>query len=295
MADGEFTLIGASAVRTQLPTGHRARRLHTHWLSFVVLGIIIAGCMAAPLLSNHDPAHFYLQDINEPPSSEFYFGTDSMGRDIYSILWYGGRVSLSIGVLSMIISSTIGIAYGCLSGMGPDWLDNIMMRTAELTSSIPSILLMLLLLAFIPKPGILSISIVIGNTHWMNLARIVRGEVRQIRGSEYVWASRLMGAGLPHIALRHLLPNFLSPILFMLVASIGSAIMIESTLSFLGIGLPVEVVSWGSMLSLAGRALLTNSWWVVVIPGMFLVITLVCITNIGQTFRKHVIKKSSNL
>lgn len=294
---GDFTLVGAS--QNILFQDHVAKPhktvFHLHWLSFILFGIIALCCLCAPLLANHDPTHFYLQNLNEPPNTEFYFGTDSMGRDLYSILWYGGRVSLSIGFLSMGISSFLGIAYGCLSGTASAWLDNIMMRAAELVSSIPSILLMLLFLAFIPDPGILSISCVIGLTTWMNLARIVRSEVRQIRSSDYVWAAKMMGGGFWHVLYHHLLPNFLSSILFMMIASIGTAMLTESTLSFLGIGLPVEIVSWGSMLSLANRALLTNAWWVVVIPGLFLVVTLVCITNIGHAFRHHVIRNSSNL
>lgn len=169
------------------------------------------------------------------------------------------------------------------------------MRLAELISSIPSLLLMLLLLAFIHAPNVWTISLVIGVTNWMNLARIVRGEVRQIRNSDYVLASKTMGASFLHIVWYHLLPNFLSPVMFMVVSSIGTSMMMESTLSFLGIGLPVEIISWGSMLSLATQALLTNAWWVILIPGAFLVVTLFCITQIGHYLRHHVNRGSSNL
>lgn len=294
--NADFTFVHHRKLLMELPHLEKKRRLfHLHWMSFLIFTLIFLGCVCAPLLANHDPTHFYLQDINQAPNRVFYFGTDSMGRDLFSILWYGGRVSLSIGFLGMIISAVLGILYGCLSGMAVDWLDNILMRLAELISSIPSILLMLLLLAFIAHPDILSISMVIGITSWMNLARMVRGEVRQIRSSDYVWASQQMGGGFFHIMWYHLFPNFLSPILFMLIASIGSAMITESTLSFLGLGLPVEIVSWGSMLSLANKALLTNSWWVVLVPGVFIVVTLLCITNIGHALRRHVTRSSSNL
>ena len=148
---------------------------------------------------------------------------------------------------------------------------------------------------FFDSNNVWTLSLVIGALGWFNLARIVRSEVRQIRNQEYVLVSRSMGAGFGHIMLRHLIPNFVSAIMFVIVSSISNSMTTEATLSFLGLGLPVEVVSWGSMLSLANRALMLNTWWVILIPGLFLTITLVCITNIGQYFRKEVNRRLSNL
>lgn len=290
----EFQIVGSGKRQTPiLIRPPRWRQLPI--LSFVILGLIVCGCLAAPWLANHDPTQFYLTSLNQAPNGEFYFGTDALGRDIFSIIWYGGRVSLVVGFLGMAIATVIGIVYGCLSGTGSAALDMLLMRLAELISSIPSLLLMLLLLACIHAPNIWTISLVIGVTNWMNLARIVRGEVRQIRNSDYVLASKTMGGSFLHIVWYHLLPNFLSPIMFMVVSSIGTSMMMESTLSFLGIGLPVEVVSWGSMLSLATQAVLTNAWWVILVPGAFLVVTLFCITQIGHYLRHHVNRGSSNL
>ncbi len=272
------------------------RRLRRYPLISILLLIGIGcSCLLAPWLANHDPSQFYLSHLNQQPDETFYFGTDSLGRDIFSIIWYGGRVSLLVGFLSMLVSTGIGVLYGCISGTASGISDHILMRLAELISSIPSILLMLLLLAFIPKPGIISLSLVIGATSWMNLARVVRSEVRQIGGSEYVLASRSMGGGFLHIVRYHLVPNIWSPIMFMVVSSMGTAMTTEATLSFLGLGLPADVVSWGTMLSLAGRALLTNSWWVILIPGVFLVVTLVSITRIGHFLRSEVRRGCSNL
>ena len=169
------------------------------------------------------------------------------------------------------------------------------MRITEVAGSIPSILLILLITGFFSSNNVLTLSLVIGITSWFNLARIVRSEVRQIRNQEYVLASRCMGARFGHIMLRHLIPNFVSAVMFVIISGISTSMTTESTLSFLGLGLPVEVVSWGSMLSLANRALLLNTWWVIMIPGLFLVITLLCITNIGHYFRKEVNCRPSNL
>lgn len=265
------------------------------WPSIVVLSLIVIGCLLAPVMANHDPHDFYLQNLNQSPDGEFYFGTDSLGRDIYSIIWYGGRLSLAIGLLAAAISSVIGIVYGCVSGTAPMWLDHVLMRWAELLCSIPALLLQLLLIACVEDVGVISMAVVIGVTTWMNLARIVRSEVRQIRESEYVLASKTMGGGFFHVLWYHLLPNFISPILFMIVSSVGTAMTTEATLSFLGIGLPTEEISLGTMLSLSTRALLTNSWWVIIIPGVFLVVTLVCITHIGHHLRREINRGCSNL
>lgn len=132
----------------------------------------------------------------------------------------------------------------------------------------------------------LTLSLVIGLTSWASIAKVVRTEVRRLRSSEYVLASRCMGGGFFHVLRQHLAPNFFSSILFMVVMNIRSAITAESTLSFLGIGLPIEVVSWGSMLSLSEKALLTDAWWIIVIPGVFLVATLLCITELANVMRR---------
>ncbi|WP_333782468.1 ABC transporter permease [Acetobacterium woodii] len=264
-------------------------------ISIIVLGIIILGCVFAEQVYNHDPTSFYLENLNEPPGSEFYFGTDSLGRDIYSMIWYGGRVSILIGLLGMAIITVIGVVYGCLSGTANKEIDSIMMRIPELINSIPTLLLILLLTSIMGAQNILKISFVIGITGWCGLARIVRSEVRQIRSSEYVIAAKSMGGGFFHIMKKHLIPNFISTIMFVVVSSIGLSMSMESTLSFLGLGLPVDVVSWGSMLSLANKALLSNTWWVIIFPGIFLITTLVCITNIAYYFRKETNKRESYL
>ena len=148
-----------------------------------------------------------------------------------------------------------------------------------------SLLLIVLLQAILGTASVWSLSLVIGVTGWAGIAKVVRTEVRRLRTSEYVLAARCMGGGFFHVLWEHLAPNFLSAILFMVVMNVQSAILAESTLSFLGLGLPLEVISWGSMLSLAQQALLTKSWWAVVIPGIFLVATLLSVTLLGNALR----------
>jgi peptide/nickel transport system permease protein len=264
-------------------------------IATTLLLLISLGCLFAELIINHDPSEFYLTHLNQPPDREFYFGTDSMGRDIYSIIWHGGRSSLLIGFLSTLVLTIIGVLYGCLSGSTNSLGDNIMMRGVELIQSIPALLMILLIISFMGRQNVVSISLVIGVTAWFALARIVRSEVRQIRNSEYVLASKSMGSTFFYRVRKHLVPNFVSAIMFVVISSIATNIGMESTLSFLGLGLPVEVLSWGSMLALADRALLLNTWWVIVIPGAFLVVTLLCVTQIGHYFRERTNQRPSNL
>ena len=253
------------------------------------------GCLCAPWLANHDPAEFYLADRNTPPGSRFFFGTDSLGRDIYSIIWFGGRASLLIGLLSAAVITVLGVAYGCLSGIAPARTDALLMRLVELVQSIPVLLVLLLAVSLLGPQNALSIALLIGVTGWFALARIVRGEVRQIRHSEYILASRCMGGSFGWIMRRHLVPNVVSAVLFVVISAVSTSIAMESTLSFLGLGLPVDELSWGSMLALADKALLLNTWWVILIPGLFLVTALLCITSLGHHFRRNSVRGPSNL
>ncbi|MBY2475700.1 ABC transporter permease [Clostridioides difficile] len=265
------------------------------YISIIILSIIIIGSVFSSFVMTHEPTYMDLVSSNLAPNKTFLFGTDSMGRDIYSMIWYGGKISLFIGLFSTVISTFIGIIYGSISGSASELVDDAMMRFTEIILSIPSILIIIFVQAILGNSSPISMSIVIGITSWMNISKIVRTEVRQIRNSEYILAAKSMGGGFFYTLKQHLLPNFVASIMFMVVTNIGAAIGTESTLSFLGIGLPIEIVSWGSMLSLSEEALLSNRWWIILIPGIFLVTTLVCITNIGNYIRKNNNKKSSNL
>lgn len=255
--------------------------------SLILLAILFLCCGFAELLMNHDPLYLDLSQIAKPPSREFYFGTDYNGRDLFSMIWYGGRISLSIGVVATIISTAIAVVYGTLSGLAVQWLGNIMMRITELFLSIPSILLVVFFQTLFGEGSIFSVSLVIGLTSWTGLAKIVYGEICQFKNSPYILTAKSMGAGFFYLLWKHYLPNLLPAMMFTVISNIGAAIVTESTLSFLGIGLPVESVSWGSLLAQADQALFSNRWWLIVIPGAFLAITLLCITNLGNYMRKR--------
>lgn len=291
----DFEVVGANYIKQENLKIKNNKNKNIPYISIGILILIILCCCFNKQVMNHDPKYMDLINSSLSPNKEFYFGTDSMGRDIFSMIWYGGKISLFIGILSTTISTFIGIVYGSISGIASELIDDIMMRLTEIILSIPSILVIIFVQAILGKSTPISISIVIGITSWMNISKVVRSEVRQIRNSEYILAAKTMGGSYIYIIYQHLVPNFISSIMFMVVTNIGTAIGTESTLSFLGIGLPLEIISWGSMLSLSEQSLLTNQWWVILIPGIFLVTTLVCITNIGNYIRKLNNKKVSNI
>ena len=289
-----FTMVG---IRPEPPAPKKkVRRLKGFpWISAILMAAIVLCCLFAEVIMTKDPGYLDLKNFNVAPNAEFLFGTDTLGRDIFSGIWYGGRISIMIGFLATVISTFIAVVYGSVSGIAPMWLDTLMMRFTEIFLSVPGLLLVLFLQAMLGQANVLTLSIVIGVTSWASIAKVIRTEVRQIRGSEYVVASRCMGGKFFHILGKHLAPNFIASIMFMVVMNVRGAIGSESTLSFMGMGLPLEIISWGSMLSLAEKALLTDSWWIILIPGIFLVTLLMCLTNMGNYLRKSANRKESNL
>lgn len=265
------------------------------WGSLALLGLITAACLLAGLLAPYPSDLMDSTVISQPPGGSHLLGTDHMGRDLFSLLLYGGRASLYIGLLSGSLSTVIAVVYGTVSGLAGERISDLMMRLAEMMMSVPSILLVLFLQAIWGTASPTSIAVVIAVTSWMNISKVVRSEVRQIRNSDYILAARTMEAPFWYLLLRHLVPNFISSIMFMVVTNIGQAMLTESTLSFLGLGLPLTTVSWGSLMSMSQNVLLSGCWWMILIPGLVLVTTLVCITNIGECIRRENNRIYSNL
>ena len=292
--DKLFAMVG---IRPEPPAPKKkVRRLKGFpWISVILMAVIVLCCLFAEVIMTKDPSYLDLKNFSVAPNGEFLFGTDTLGRDIFSGIWYGGRISILIGFLATVISTFIAVVYGSISGIAPQWLDTLMMRFTEIFLSVPGLLLVLFLQAILGEANVLTLSIVIGVTSWASIAKVIRTEVRQIRNSEYVVASKCMGGKFFHILGKHLAPNFIASIMFMVVMNVRGAIGSESTLSFMGMGLPLEIISWGSMLSLAEKALLTDSWWIILIPGIFLVTLLMCLTSIGNYLRKTANRKESNL
>ena len=169
------------------------------WVAVLTLGVIFLGCIFIPIVMTNDPAYMDLAHYNHPPDMEHLFGTDTMGRDIFACIWHGGRISLFIGIAATILSTCIAVTYGALSALSPDWLDTALMRLTEILLSIPNLLLVVLLLACLGKANVFSIALVIGLTSWLAIAKVVRSEVRQLAGSDFLVAARTMGGGFFYI------------------------------------------------------------------------------------------------
>ena len=261
----------------------------------VLLLLLILSCIFASWLTPYDGTQMDGQAISLAPCSAHLLGTDSLGRDLLAMILYGGRLSLYIGALAALLSGLLALIYGGASGLAPRGVDGLLMRFCELLMSLPSLILVLFLQALWGQASPTSIAVVIGVTSWMSLAKLVRSEVRQIRESDFILAAKLMGAGFPYLLRKHLLPNLISPAMYMVVSNFAQAIIAETTLSFLGLGLPVSQVSWGSLLSLSRNALLSNQWWMILLPGLVLVVTLVCITELGEYVRVRNNRLQSNL
>ena len=256
-------------------------------ISAAILLIIISGCAFSDLFIPYDPQGINLSEINIAPGKKHIFGTDTLGRDVFSMIWHGGRKSLFIGFFATAVSTVIAVIYGCISGLVREKADDVLMRITDILMSIPQVLMVIFVQAVFGEPDIISISMVIALTGWMNISKTVRTEVRQVRNSDYVLAARTMGGSFFYILWNHLRPNFTSAIMFMSVSNIAGAISMEATLSFLGIGLPTSEISWGTLMSLSQKAMLSGNWWILVIPGFFLISTIIAVTEVGEYLKNR--------
>ncbi|KAF4530283.1 hypothetical protein B566_EDAN018420 [Ephemera danica] len=264
-----------------------ARFCHTQPL--LCMGILLVGGMTlvallAPVLSTHDPLALNLDAIFSPPSAEHWFGTDSLGRDVFSRMLYGARVSLWVGFVSVGISVCIGLALGLLAGYMRGIVDECIMRFVDVMLCFPSFFLILAVVAFL-EPSLLTIMVVIGLTSWMGVARLVRAEALSLRERDFISAAKLAGASTPRILLRHILPNTLAPVLVSATLGVAGAILIESSLSFLGIGVQHPAPSWGNML-LEGKQALEIAWWLSLFPGLAILFTVLGYNLLGESLRE---------
>ena len=249
----------------------------------VVVIILFLIAIFADLISPYDPDEIDRRHILEPPSSEHILGTDDLGRDILSRMIYGSRISLSVGFVAVGISTIIGIIFGAIAGYYGGWIDRIIMRFIDVMLSIPTFFLILAVIAFI-GPGIWNIMIVIGLTSWMGVARLVRAEFLSLKEREFVLAARALGASDMRIIFRHILINSMAPVFVSAVLGVASAILVESALSFLGIGVQPPTPSWGNILTL-GKDNIEIAWWLSVFPGIAILITVLSYNLVGEGLR----------
>lgn len=252
-------------------------------ISAVILLVIVLLAIFQPMFSRYEYDEIDYYALNQGPSAAHLFGTDELGRDIFTRCWVGARVSLIIALVVALLSGTIGILYGGIAGYFGGLADNIMMRFCELISSIPQMLWVVLLI-LVMKPGVFPIIVAIGATGWIGMARLFRGQVFSLKESEYVMASRTMGAGSFWIILKHLLPNAMSPIILSMANAIPGAIFSESFLSYIGLGVPLPTPSWGMLCSDGANKLLTYPYQLV-FPALLICITMLCFNLMGDGLR----------
>lgn len=265
------------------------KRIQKLPLSMVISGgillLITLATMLAPL-SPYDPIAVQPLQKFLAPSPEHWLGTDNFGRDTFTRILYGGRVSLLVGFLSMLISIVFGTVYGIISGSSGKLVDGIMMRIVDILMSVPSFLVIITLNIYMDA-GIRTLVITIGLFSWMGVARIVRAEVLSLRERDFILASQGLGAGKWWIIFHHFLHNVLSPVLVASTNSIASAILMESSLSYLGFGISIPNPSWGGMLEGAQTYILTHPEQAVY-PGVCILLTVLCFNVLGNGFRRGV-------
>ena len=246
----------------------------------LVLALI---AVAAPLVSPHDPHKPDVKRILEPPSTRHWLGTDQIGRDVLSRMLYGARVSLAVGFVSVGIATAIGIALGAGAGYHGGVVDGAVMRLVDLMLVFPRFFLLLAVLAFL-KPSIWTIMVVIGLTGWMGVARLVRAEFLALKEREFVIWSQSIGASAFRIIWRHILPNAMGPVLVAMTLGIPAAILTESGLSFLGLGVRPPYATWGNILN-EGKEVIELAWWLSVYPGLAILVTVLSYNLLGEGIR----------
>ncbi len=252
-------------------------------VGFIIIISAFVLAMLAPLISPYDPDFFNVKEILLSPSATHWMGTDGLGRDVLSRMLYGARISLLVGLVAVGISTAIGIILGAIAGYYRGWVDTVIMRLVDVMLSIPSFFLILAVIAFL-TPSIINIMIVIGLTSWMGVTRLVRAEFLSLADREFVMASRTLGAKNARLIFKHLLPNSLTPIIVSSVLGVASAVLLESGLSFLGLGVQAPQASWGNILT-DGKEYIQFAWWLSLFPGMAILITVLGYNLLGEGLR----------
>jgi ABC-type dipeptide/oligopeptide/nickel transport system permease subunit len=254
-------------------------------LGLGAVAVLVVLAVAAPLVSRWDPTAIALANQLQPPSMAHWLGTDLQGRDVWARLIYGARISLSVGFLSQGIALSIGLTLGLISGFYGKWVDETVMRLADVTLAFPSLLLLIALAAAF-EPSLGTVLVTIGVVGWAGMARIVRGQVLVVRQLEYVQAARALGERDYRIITRHLLPNVIAPVVIAATLGVAGAIMAEAALSFLGLGVQPPTPSWGSMIA-DGRDLeqLRHAPWTSLSPGLAIGIAVLGFNLLGDALR----------
>lgn len=265
--------------------GNVLQELYHNKFGLVAVGILFIFALGSifAFTVRHDPNQLNALIRLQPPSSEHIFGTDDYGRDYFARALYGGRVSLMVGFVSMLVATAVGVTVGVVSGYFGGRIDNLLMRIVEIIMSIPSFLIMLLLSVYL-KPNVGNLIIIIGFLMWMNISRIIRAETTTLKEREYVLYAKASGQNATGIIIKHILPNLIPTIIVGGTNTIASAILMESSLSFLGFGVQAPAATWGSMLNNA-QGYIAQAPYLAIFPGLLIFITVLCFNILGDILR----------
>jgi peptide/nickel transport system permease protein len=263
--------------------GTRAfRRFRRHRLAMVSVGVLL---VVVTLFQRYPPDKITLGSVTQPPSAAHWLGTDRLGRDIWSRSIHAGRISLAIGLASALISLTIGTLVGAISGFYLSWVDMTLQRVTDIAMRFPGIVLMLTLSVFVGS-GVINTILIISAVGWMGLSRLMRAEFMSARQRAYVESARCVGVSDLRIIFAHILPNAMAPALASAAFAVGTAILTEASLSFLGLGVPLSTPSWGNMMEAARNLeVLRNAPWMWMPPAFLTVLTVLCVNYIGDGLR----------
>jgi len=262
------------------------QRLRQNKLAMSGLYILIALMLMAifgPMITPYTYYETHLPLKNQPPSKEFWFGTDELGRDLFTRTWWGARISLFVGITASLIDLCIGVFYGAVAGYLGRKIEELMMRVADVLYSIPYLLVVILLMV-VMGPGISTIILALTLTGWIGMARIVRGQILQLKEQDFAKAAQALGASRPRILFRHLVPNTLGPIIVTVTLTVPTAIFAEAFLSFLGLGVQAPIASWGTMAN-DGLSALRYYPWRLFFPASFISLTMLCFNLLGDGLR----------
>jgi peptide/nickel transport system permease protein len=249
----------------------------------MLVGVVSLAALFAPLIAPFDPVKLNVTALLQPPSFHHPFGTDALGRDVLSRMLYGGRVSLWVGFVAVGLSVSIGLVLGLVSGYFGGLIDEFVMRGVDIMLCFPSFFLILAVIAFL-EPNLVNIMAVIGLTSWMGVARLVRAETLSLKTRDFVLAARVAGSGPVRILWNHILPNAAAPVLVSATLGVAGAILVESSLSFLGLGVQPPTPSWGNML-MEGKEVMEIAPWLSVFPGLAILLTVLGYNLLGEGLR----------
>ncbi len=258
----------------------RLRRHRLAGLSLAIFALMTIACLVAPLIAPYEFDAIDLESVREPPSFTHWMGTDDLGRDLLTRLLYGGRVSILIGLLAAGLGTGLGALIGSIAGYYGGWLEGLLMRLTDIAFAIPTLPLLIVLASY-TEAAIVSMALIIAFLSWMTTARVVRGEVLSIKEMTFVEAARGLGAGHARILGRHILPNAIGPIVVGATLAVGNAIILESSLSFLGLGVQPPVPTWGNML-MDAQATMATKPWLTIFPGLAILIVVLAVNFIGD-------------